>query len=178
METPVEEVSTISLGDQLSEMIAPIRQSLEQGEKHAEYLKEMQQKQEAENTKMRRALRLLDPTYEAPVRRRRQGTPRVGVTRASGTPTGFGVTVEGCKPYAEKVLEVADRDGFVTQPAVYRALNSDQGTSSAAFKFFRDIGFLRKAGRDKESRREIWRILDRDAYHKALAQVEGKENDA
>lgn len=164
--TSVPEVPMISLGDQLSEMVAPIRQALEQGERHVEYLEGLVKRQKAECAKMRRALSVIDPDYQSPQTKSRR--PQRTRSGRSGN-TGFGISIETAGPYAEKILELTKDGGYVTQPEVYQALgDANQTRCAAAFSFFREIGFVGKAGRDPGSRRERWRVLEPDAYQKAL----------
>lgn len=162
------EIPMVSLGDQLAEMIVPLRQALEQGEANAAYLEGRWKAQKFENQKMKRALDVLDPDSK-PKKEKRTGTSHIGRTRSNGTATGYGISVEATGPVVARIKEVAEANGgFVTQPDIHRPMDLDQAKCSSAFKYLREIGFIGKAGRDKTGRRELWRILDADAFDKAL----------
>lgn len=167
------EIPMVSMGEQLKDMVAPIRQALEQGERHAEYLKALAKKQNDENNKMRRALSVIDPDYRSP----QSAKPR-GKSRPRPGATGFGIALEAVEPFAKKIVELAeaDPDGFVTQPQVYKALGANQTKCSAAFSYLREIGMIGKAGRQHRQRSERWRLMDPTAFDTALRAFKEESN--
>jgi hypothetical protein len=171
--TPEQLEAVISLGDQLEEMVGPLRHTLEQGEKREEMLREAANDQKQENIKMRRALRMIDPNFTPPGVTKRRKKPsaapaHVGITRANGTATGFGISVEACGRFVDEIRKQTKTSKFFTQKAIYKAIDEDQTKASSAFRWLRAIGFLARAGRDPESRRERWKVLDDTAYDKAV----------
>lgn len=181
MATPkIELPEVIDVGEQLRQMVVPLRQALEQGEQHALYLDQLAKEQRDRNRQVRHALRAVDPDWKARTAKTKRASTaanqRVGVTLSNGTATGFGVTIEACEPWVEKISEIVKRNGFATQRDVYESLNSDQGTSSSVFRYLRHIGFLGKNGKDKPTKREKWIIMDDDAYDKAVKELKEQEN--
>lgn len=167
-------LTTLTAGDLTDELVVSLRQRLEQGQAHLAYLQGLADEQRAENQKMRRVIGILDttPPEDRPrvVKKKQATTSHIGVKRANGTATGFGVSMETGEVYANKIIEIIDGGAeFVTQKEIYAALGHDQGKGSAAFKWLRSIGFLRNAGRDKETRRDRFKIMDREAVAKAMA---------
>lgn len=187
----------ISAQEQLDAVIGPLEQTLEQGEAHVRYLREQLDAQDHENKKVRRVLAQLRPEKygnralaaskdSSPASAKRGPNPnlaRVGITSDQGTPTGFGIMAERGKEVAEALLK--DKKGagklengtvFYTQPYVYRELFRgdefwEQTRMSAVFKWFRDIGFIRKAGKERKTSRDRWIIMDADAVDKYLANA-------
>lgn len=163
----------VVLGSALEDVLPTIRQKLEQGEAHERHLRDLAEQQRNENNRMRKALAVIDPDYVHPNTQKpksRRGTARVGVPRSNGTATGFGISRERAMECAAHILQMVD-DGaeFVTQKDVYSDMGWDQSKSSAAFRYFRDIGFLRKAGKT-EGGREKFAVLDRDAINKVTEE--------
>lgn len=111
----------VAVGDALRDLVPQIRQTLEQGEAHEQSLRELADKQRAENARIRRALSVIDPDYApAPTTKKRKAS----VVRRPNA-TGRGISVERAAQYADKIIEMADEgDGFVTQKDVYKALDS------------------------------------------------------
>lgn len=182
-----------TLEERLRALIAPLKQELEQLEAHRAFKTEEHQTQiaklrevfrkemdesEANIKKLQSALRHLDPTTEVPKatkpRRTTKNQSHVGRPRSNGTATGLGISVEAVKPFVDEIKRVVaerSRDGSLatfTQKEIYRGIDHDQSKGSAAFKYLRQIEFLRKAGRNPESRAEVWSIMDADAYDAVL----------
>lgn len=112
---------------------------------------------------------------------KRKAQPRrVGRVTGAGTATGFGVSLEAClvasralkAMIAEKVAK-GEPETF-TQKEFYRhpSLDWDQGKGSAAIRYMRHIGFLRKAGRSNDTGVELWAIMDADAIEKEVRKAE------
>jgi hypothetical protein len=182
----IELPETVKLGDSLTDLVEPIREALEAAEdniakieaEEAEFrekIRERKDEQRREIAGMRRALTLLDPNYTPPSAKKRKPkaqSPHVGVTRSNGTATGYGISAEQGGDFAKKILELTnDGETWTTQKDVYEALGSDQTRASAAFLFLREIEFLRKGGRDPESRRERWFVMDKTAYERYMKDV-------
>ena len=70
--------------------------------------------------------------------------------------------------YGRWTLTERDEQPYTTQGDVSEARGADPSTTSAAFATLREMDFLRKAGRDPETRRERWAIMEADAVDKAL----------
>src|SRR3954471_24722272 len=165
----------IALGDAVQEVVPRLRQTLEQAEAHREFLRGRIEDQTAEITKIRRALQVFDPEYHAPPKKmgrpKNNGNARIGVKTSAGTSTGHGITVERCRAFVDEILKQTDggkSNKFVTQAGVYKAIGADQTKASAAFRYLRQIEFLRKAGRTENGRGDNWAVMDKFAYDKAL----------
>ncbi|WP_028058280.1 hypothetical protein [Candidatus Solirubrobacter pratensis] len=112
---------------------------------------------------------------------KKKAARRTYVMRANGTATGHGISMEAAKPFADAVLKLVDeraaagQEPLVTQTEIYRALGEDQTKGSAAFRWFRAIEFIGKAGRqagDRGSMLMYWRVLKRHAVDEAIAAAE------
>lgn len=168
----IDELTPITMTEQLAEMVTPIRHALEQAEARLEMIQTAEKAQRAEITKMRRALSVIDPDYQPVGKPRARKKGRVGVPRANGTATGFGISVERASDYARKILELTDAGAtFVTQRSVYELLGADQTQSAAAFKFLREIEMIGKVGQDPSTRAERWKVLDRNAFDNFAATI-------
>lgn len=178
IDTPtLPDLPVIELGEHLRGMIPHIRQALEKGEAHEAHLRELVEKQRAENTRMRRALGMIDPDYVHPNnssgKRKQKGQTHVGVTRANGTATGFGISVERAIDLAEAAISFMEKNKveFITQPDLMTALGWDQGKVSSAFRYWRDQGLFRNAGKEKHGRRDRYAIMDKDVLKQVKQQI-------
>lgn len=109
---------------------------------------------------------------------RKKSGPKIA-KREMGTSTGFGISLERVKPIHDRILEVVDGGAAtVTQKEIYKPLDLDQTVGSASFQFLRSIGFLRLAGRDASRKRDLWAIMDRDAFTKVWAETFERDPEA
>lgn len=173
------DLPVVELGDQLRGMIPHIREALEKGEENEAHLRGLVEKQRAENVRMRRALTVVDPDYEPPAQpKKKKGSTgsRIGSRTAGGTATGYGITVEKAVQVAEKAQAMMkeNKSEFITQPEMIRTMKWDQGKVSSAFRFLRDAGFFRNAGRDPESARDRWAIMDAKVLDNLKKQIGAK----
>lgn len=114
------------------------------------------------------------------MRPRRKQKGRVGRVTGAGTATGFGISLEACLIASRKLKQMVDEkvdrgeSATFTQKEFYRhpEVDWDQGKGSAAIRYMRHIGFLRKAGRSNETGVELWAIMDADAIEKAVRKAE------
>ncbi len=113
----------------------------------------------------------------------RVGTPRAGDWRTTSTGHGvsLGLALEGAEVIKRLVAErtEAGEPETFTQRDVYRhpELDWDQTRGSAAFRYWRHIGFIRKAGRVQEpgSTAELWALMDADAIDRAVAEAKAAQ---
>lgn len=119
------------------------------------------------------------PALKAIAKRKRQ-PGRVGRVTGAGTATGFGVSLEAAlvgSRALKKMIEdkvAAGEEPTFTQKEFYRyeGLDWDQSKGSQAVRFFRQINFLRKAGRSNETGAELWAIMDADAVEREVELAE------
>lgn len=173
--------TVVRMGEYIVEQIPKFRQALEQGEANEAYLKGLLEEQRAENVKVRRALSIMDPDEAPPPKPKKKVPTHVGRTRSNGTATGHGISAEAADPFVTEMLRRTDAgEKFFSQRDIYQALGVEQSPASSAFRFLRDIGFLRKAGRfnddDPRRRAEAWTVMDRDAYAKFMQQITSNDN--
>lgn len=143
---------------------------------HRQSLIEERKRSDEVLARIDRALRPLRPDLfeqSQPKSKTRQqnGQRRIGVRTAAGTATGTGITVEACGAYVDEIQkQIVAGAEYVTQIGVYQKVkNGDQAQSSAAFRYLRQIGFLRKGG--IKNRREAWYIDRADAYERVLEEL-------
>lgn len=114
---------------------------------------------------------------EPPAPKRKKAQPgHVGEPRANGTATGLGITVEACEPVVTEILrrrEENPEDRFI-QKDIYTAIGMDQAKCSAAFRYLREIEFLRAAGKTS-TRADMWAVMDPTAYERMRANPEGNK---
>lgn len=94
----------------------------------------------------------------------------VGIRRATGTATGFGVTFEVVQIAVDAIRNNELPEKF-TQRQLYRHLDWDQSKGSQVIRFLREIGFLRKAGKADNQRAVLWAVMDADAFERARNEV-------
>lgn len=115
----------------------------------------------------------------SPLRGKKQPS-HIGVTRASGTATGFGISLESAGQAADFIRKmVKDRrekgeDETFTQKDAYKVMDWDQSKGSQAFRYLAHIGFLTEAGRSSHTRAVMWRIMNDAAIDKAFEESEKK----
>lgn len=101
------------------------------------------------------------------------------IKREQGTSTGYGISLERVKPIHDRILEVIDAGAStVTQKEIYKPLDLDQTIGSSSFQFLRSIGFLRLAGRDASRKRDLWAVMDRDAFQKVWVETFERDPEA
>lgn len=95
------------------------------------------------------------------------------VQRASGTPTGYGISLEAAVEAAEVIKKISESNEFFTQKEAYREMDWDQSKGSACFRFFESIGFLKPTNRVTPNGRAVmYKIDDFDAIDRVLAESE------
>src|SRR3982750_4250070 len=138
------------MGEYITEQIPMFRQALEQGEANEAHLKGLLEEQRAENSKIRRALSVIDPDEAPPPKpkpTKKKFPTHVGRTRSNGTATGHGISAEAAEPFVAEMLRRTDAgEKFFSQRDIYQALGVEQSPASSAFRFLRDIGLLCTAG--------------------------------
>lgn len=103
---------------------------------------------------------------------------RVGRSTATGTATGFGISLEAAYVASKAIIRmVAERvergePETFTQKEFYKHLDWDQSKASQAVRFFRDIEFLRKAGRREDTGAELWAVMDAEAVERQVRMAE------
>lgn len=120
---------------------------------------------EAERNRIRAAIRELTGGKTAtPKRKANPAPPR-------SDSTGFGIALSVAKVAAAQILTITNdgQDPF-TQKDLYKSLDWDQSKGSQAVRYLREIEFLRKVGRDEQTGRELWAVMDADALDRVLEE--------
>jgi DNA-binding protein H-NS len=163
-ETPVAK----KIAQMCEEMEALLRQRQEERAaiqaRHAQELAAIHQDIDALQSTVR-ALTGTKPKIKA----KKQQPGHIGIRRASGTATGFGITFEVAQVAVDAIKnELPEK---FTQRQLYRHLDWDQAKTSQAVRFLREIGFLRKAGKADDKRAVLWAVMDADAFERARNEV-------
>lgn len=183
--------------DELRAYAGPIRQQLENAieyrnsilKRHREELVDIDRQLE----KMVSVLEFLgetnipNPTLVTskgrPTKKKKAFAPWTGVTRAGGTPTGFGITLESCYEMAQGILTLVEKkkengeDPVFTQKDAYRAIDWDQSKGSQAFRYLAHINFLGQTARDSKTRAQLWEVVDASAVDKEFEAADKKTQD-
>lgn len=171
---PIPTEAVVGIDEDLTDMVPRLRQRLEQGEAHIEYLREQIEAQNGENNKVRRLLRILVPGEERP-KKSPKSVRRIGVRNSSGGHnTGFGISVEWAHAQSEKVLEMADSGVELTQTGFSEYAGIDQTRTSSLFRYLHSIQMIGRAGKSPDRRRHLWRIMDRDAAQREYESMVGE----
>lgn len=133
----------------LSAAISPIKQALEQGEAKEKSLREQLDAQKEQNTKARRALAVLDPSYVEPKSKKQQ----------PGN-TGYLISTDKAQRVLDAIHQL-DREGkAITQPDAREISGVAQTAVSKAFRYLRSLEIIGRAGVDQATGRECYRIMN------------------